>query len=588
VPTEAASIKRFEDRLLGSREPYATFALANSLAGFLLGPLLVLLGAGFDRLVRGGDRDQRSRRVTSVVLGAVTAAMLLVCLVLTKSRSAYLGLLVGCGILFWPWLRRTGRRGVITAAATIILLIGTVIALGVATRQLDLQVLSESTKSLGYRWEYWQGAWGVIQEKPWSGHGPGNFGGPYLRHKLPTSSEDIRDAHNFFLETWSAAGLGGLLALVLALGLALRNLLKAARVDEDWSALHRRTDALWPKGPGWIVACGGLGGLLLVVALGQLNPLALDDSLDRWLLLAAGYGLAVVFGLPLWRSGGVPALAAGAAVVGILVNLLAAEGIAIPAVAIGLWSIAALGQNLCEDRPCGMLKDRGGRVIATVALAAWAALVGTFWGTVAPFWKTQAALAAGQDALRSRGEDTARADAYYREATDSDRYSALPWLARANLEFQNWMRSREKTPGQFVWARVDSAMRQAMTPPRNPDAPALQKSRMQMARAMLENSSTLLGAEVDRLKRDLANAARRSVALNPTDARLRAEGAEALRLAGEFDAAREQMEQALALDAVTPHTDRKLPDEVRARLKDQLQQENSPREPVAPGSEPRS
>ena len=92
---------------------------------------------------------------------------------------------------------------------------------GCRARLLDREVLTQSTMSLRYRWEYWQGAWGVITggatsvwqalSSPffWWGVGPGNFGGPYLKYKLPQSSEEILDPHNLFLEVWATAGVLG-------------------------------------------------------------------------------------------------------------------------------------------------------------------------------------------------------------------------------------------------------------------------------------------------------------------------------------------------------------------------------------------
>ena len=65
---------------------------------------------------------------------------------------------------------------------------GLVVA-GLATGRLDREVLTQSAMSLRYRWEYWQGAWGVITGgEPtvmgalsvptfWWGVGPGNFSG---------------------------------------------------------------------------------------------------------------------------------------------------------------------------------------------------------------------------------------------------------------------------------------------------------------------------------------------------------------------------------------------------------------------------
>ena len=115
-------------------------------------------------------------------------------------------------------------------------------AVGLATGRLDRAVLTQSSLSMRYRWEYWQGAWGVITEGAptlgqalsaptfWSGAGPGNFGVHYLRYKLPQSSEEIQDPHNLFLEVWATAGFWAVLALAAALALGLWNLLGPAAI----------------------------------------------------------------------------------------------------------------------------------------------------------------------------------------------------------------------------------------------------------------------------------------------------------------------------------------------------------------------
>ena len=95
-----------------------------------------------------------------------------------------------------------------------LVLVGGLVAAGLATGRLDREVLTQSTLSMRYRWEYWQGAWRVITapaQPPaistfWAGVGPGNFGPHYLLHKLPESSEEIHDPHNLFLEVWATAG----------------------------------------------------------------------------------------------------------------------------------------------------------------------------------------------------------------------------------------------------------------------------------------------------------------------------------------------------------------------------------------------
>ena len=49
----------FRNRLLGSTEILSTFALANSLAGFIVGPLVLALAVAFQSLVRRDEPGSR-------------------------------------------------------------------------------------------------------------------------------------------------------------------------------------------------------------------------------------------------------------------------------------------------------------------------------------------------------------------------------------------------------------------------------------------------------------------------------------------------------------------------------------------------
>ncbi len=94
----------FEKRL-ESKEPIATFALTNSLAGFLTAWLVAAVGIG---LLGGawsaGWRPRLGLLVGCLLLGA--------CLLLTKSRSAYLAVLAALGSLgvWWLWVQRAYFR----------------------------------------------------------------------------------------------------------------------------------------------------------------------------------------------------------------------------------------------------------------------------------------------------------------------------------------------------------------------------------------------------------------------------------------------------------------------------------------------
>ena len=109
-----------------------------------------------------------------------------------------------------------------------------------------------------------------------------------------------------------------------------------------------------------------------------------SDLFPRWLILGGSWLAAVLLGAPLWRRLPIPAAAMGAAVAAIVINLLAAGGIGIPTVALGLWSTLAIGLNLRDDRSCGRLREYESRVPPFVLSTIWAAVIGVFVGAVDP------------------------------------------------------------------------------------------------------------------------------------------------------------------------------------------------------------
>ncbi len=123
---------------------------------------------------------------------------------------------------------------------------------------------------------------------------------------------------------------------------------------------------------------------------------------------------ALMLGMPFWQRLPIPAAALGAAVVAVVINLLAAGGIGYPTVALCLWSMLALGLNLRDDRSCGRLREYESRVPPFVLAVGWAALLGTFVGLVAPFWRSEAAIAQAQAAVSHLPPDFDRADEAYK------------------------------------------------------------------------------------------------------------------------------------------------------------------------------
>jgi O-Antigen ligase len=590
-----------KNRLLGSTEPWSTFALANSLSGYIAGPLVILLAVGLFNLVRP---DAPGSRWTALAMAAPLVLVLLVCLTLGKSRSAYLGVGAGMCLLALRARRTVPPRALLAIGLSGVLVVAALVVAGLATHRLDLQVLTQSPKSLRFRTEYWQGAWGVITEgapsfvdalsRPtfWWGVGPGNFAGPYLRHMLPTASEEIVDPHNMFLEVWATAGLPALLCLVAALAWAFWHLLgppspailAGAEVDRLSRRARRRARAagrdantpptpddqvdLPPARPYWLMVSAA-SGWALVVTFGWLNPFQ-ADLFSRWLILGGAWVTAAFFCAPLWKRLPIPAIALAAGAVAMLVNLLAMGGIGIPTVALGLWSIIALGLNLRDDRTCSSLREYDSRMPALGLAVAWSASLGTFIGLVSPFWRCEAAVARGEAAMSLIPPNYEAAhDAFLKAATE-DGYSARPWLDLAVLYERQWRDSGARADDRR-WMKIPIMYDKAASIPRNPWAWSIHNERAIRIHGLLGSLAAGLDAmQLTEYRAKIVEATRTASRLNPVNSELHARLAHASADISMYADAVAEANEALRLDRITPHLDRKLPDPVRRRLVDMI------------------
>jgi hypothetical protein len=547
----------FEDRLQ-STEPFATFALANSLAGYLATWLVVLGGvafggavaAGFDRRLRGGSWSvghwgrllQTRLAVPALCCGLPIAA----CLLLTKSRSGYVATGLGL-VLAWVLCREPkGRLGWRLAAAVAALGVA-LVAAAVATGGLDRQVLSEASKSLGYRVQYWQSTLRMIGDHPLIGCGPGNFQNAYTAYKLPEASEEVADPHNFLLEVWATAGTPAVLALLAVLGC-----FAWGSWDGRGRAAERPHPSPLPEGEGIldlpVYVFGGAGcGFLLAVPLG--------------LISAAPPGVtAVLLGLPLaagcvallggWiYHGRLPVLLPVVGVVVLLVNLLAAGGIGFPGVAGSLWLLMALGLNTFQaDRPPRTLPRISALAMLVAALALAAACYASAYGPVLRC----------QGGTRSAYQDPANAEEHLLAAAKADPLAVEPWEQLVSAASSAWQ--EEKTPQALerferYLARYDEVLAEL----------APNSSRAWLAGGELHEkvySATGRRSDIEAA----IEAYSRAVELYPTSGLCRAELALAHHAAGNLEAFRREADRALRLDEQTPHLDKKLPARLRERL----------------------
>jgi hypothetical protein len=583
-------------RVLDSKEPFATFVLTNSLAGFLVGPLALVLAVAVENLRRGG----KGSRAYALGLAIIPGGLMLVCLLLTKSRSAWIGLFVAMLVITIRAGRGVSRRTLLLAGGGMaVVVIGAVLVLG-SLRQLDLNILTESTKSLRFRWEYWRGTWAILTNAPnpytpkgfapmqgdaapgvevpiewpekrayWLGLGPGNFAGAYLRHKLPEASEEVLDPHNMVLEVWTTAGLPAAVLLLVALGLGVWQTFRPSRQPEEPEpSTGKQAPDSPPASAAWLLVWSGMSWIG-VVALGRLNPFE-GDLLARWILLGLGWILAIATGVWLWRRRPIPAWGLGVAVLAVAVNLLAAGGIGVPGVALALWVLLAVGLNLRDDLPCGVLRERPGLVRPALAALGWAALFGAFWGAVGPFWRSEIELSRADALMRRKPPNFELARRDILAAMETDRANVRPYLDLAELEYQYW-RSPDSRGRPSTWEKVFLALDGALlTPWRNPNSLMVRRMQVQYARMILDQIRNPTPRDLLSLRQKIVRGTRKATQLYPTSAILHAQLAQASAEIGMHGDAANEASVALELHELTPHADKKLPDGIARDLEEKL------------------
>jgi O-antigen ligase len=534
----------FESRLQ-CNEPLATFALTNSLAGLLAAWLTVAVGIGI------WSRDRRRVWLPAVAIGLPIAA----CLVLTKSRTGLLAIAVGIVALA---AISQGRRPRAAALGFLALL---AIASGVFFA-FNQDLRDKAVKSLGYRFQYWQATWHMIQDYPLVGCGPGNFQDCYTRYKLPGASEEVADPHNFLLEVWATAGTpaaAAMLAVLVGLGATACAAARevplvptpsvGTRRDSD-GTLKRELQPVGAQPSGcssrpFAVAVGAAGGYLLawVVAMASPAPPALG-----LLLTGMAITMAVFWGFAGWiREGRLPSLVPAVAACVLLVHLLAAGGISYPGLAGSLWLLAALAVNLTGQERPKRLAGPAVWLLLAIALALATACQMTGY---APVLHAQAALLHAER-LPPGSPDAA---ATLQRAAEADPWAATPLERLADLEFQAWLDSADAT--QFD--QFESHRGQAVALNLQSSA-AWQMSGDYYRRAYRKTGQTAYA-------RKAADAYARAVGLYPTSPQCRAKLALALKEAGDGDGFRREAAQALELDRRTPHSDKRIPDTLRSEL----------------------
>jgi len=538
----------YEARLLNSTEPLGRFALTNTFAGFLVVWLMTLAAITAQRFLKPAE-DRPPMKIFLAV--GILAVVITWCLLLTKSRTAYVGLLAGSlSLLLGIALRRSlswKRAGKIFIAIAVVLTI--IVTITAISGGVDRWVIAEAPKSLRYRLEYWQATWEVIRDHPLLGVGSGNFRSHYLEHKLPESSEEISDPHNLLLDVWANGGILALGGLIAAIALACVAVYRNAPHSGSEENEHSIKNAPASKEKGRIavpIPEATTSGAMLAFAI-----VALGD--DLWDFGGLFVGWLVAFFLTRLAIGRfVPAAVIFApGLIALLTHLLGAGGIGMPAICQTFLILVAL---TLPTAPSTSLQIRPISPISLwLSLLATAAFSVTCWIYGAgPVTARNGAIAEGDFQLWGRNQYD-RAEKSYREAAKLDPYSDEPWRKLAELRIGRWLANPE------------------------PDEAGLRESLEYVEKSLEKNPRSwtyyrILGEynlrghsrlQLSRLSEEAVRALTRAVELYPNHAELQGRLAVALAESGDASAAAEAAARALELNEITRdagHVDRLLPE----------------------------
>jgi hypothetical protein len=542
VPTEGPALILFEKRLRDSREPLAFFALANTLGGCLAVCLLLALG----EIVLG-----RQQGVCWKSLLPLFASVGLIgwCLLLTKSRTAFLGTMVGIGVLVVSQIRLSAnvRRLLWPAAVACSALFFSAIAL-IAAGGLDKQVLSEAPKSLSYRFQYWRATSQLIADHPWLGVGPGNFRQHYLRYKLPIASEEIADPHNLFFDVMATGGIGSGFGLLLFLGFATVASVHAVGRSGGTKLAHSAETVVGIESATYWMASFGA-------------PLAFIGALLCWgewedrVLILGGCWLIVAWALrsPARKTGPdqnlVLQAATLAAATALAVHLLGAGGIAMPAVSQVLVLLMAFSipRSRPESNNAKIQPILMGVGFFTLGIAV---CVTSLW----PVMTRRQFVTQGEFAVESQRERS-HARAYFQQAAKADPWSPEPWQSLFEWDFAVANQSNKNFDDA-----VKDLLEVMQRDPINFWAPRT------LGRVWLQKwQATRSSADAQEVVRWTTAAHDRY----PTNSAIAAELAFALEAAGDHPQAVVAANRALTLDDIyheNGHVDRYLDESIRERL----------------------
>jgi O-antigen ligase len=239
---------------------YGTFEQPNPFAGYLGLTLPLAMGIVAAGIVPVGRRVRGWWLVWAVSCGG----LVLIALVMSWSRGAWLGAAAGAGVMVFAIVARSGRAAVLGAVVVAlffyILLAGglALVPPSIVQRFSDFLPyvgvsdvrgveITDANFAVLERMAHWQSAVAMWTSNPWLGVGIGNYEPAYAHYALPLWPYALGHAHNYYLNIGAEAGLLGFVVYLVLWGLAIARAWQATRRSSGWC---------------WGVALGVLGVLV--------------------------------------------------------------------------------------------------------------------------------------------------------------------------------------------------------------------------------------------------------------------------------------------------------------------------------------
>lgn len=320
--------------------PTGTFALSNTLGGFLACGLILLLGTFH-------GMEKRTKTIGKIGLVLLVFA----CLALTRCRSGFVA--IGVGVLLLGVLPFRHRFGLSRKSLAAVLIGMTILAGLVGLTGSGKTFFSGAKRSLGFRLEYWEASLGMIRDYPLFGCGSGNFKHTYTKYKLPVSSEEIADPHNFAVEIAATAGLPALLVFCGVFGVLMirssgffPSINSFSSADRNFGFDDTASHVIGPNRLFWGALLGCWAAFFLSFATG------IGSGISFPLAASVAFPLvAWIFSLSQSKNGESLQISSPVIVVAIfvlLVHFSAAGGISVSSSALVLWVLAAIVANRYE------------------------------------------------------------------------------------------------------------------------------------------------------------------------------------------------------------------------------------------------